>query len=111
VVDAAVCPVGFSVALGLPLSRPKWFPFIPALTCWLWNGDRCPLSDLAARFTDNRANNFPIYLPHWLAEHNKVIGALFVAGEWVVLGCWLWQRLAASSGQANPSPQKVAKRS
>jgi hypothetical protein len=26
------------------------------------NGGRCPLSDLAARFTNDRANNFDIYL-------------------------------------------------
>ena len=51
------------------------------------------LSDLAARFTDDRAHNFDIYLPNWLAQHNKVIfGALFVAGELVVLGCWLRER-------------------
>ena len=57
------------------------------------NGGRCPLSDLAARFTDDRAHNFDIYLPNWLAQHNKVIfGALFVAGELVVLGCWLRER-------------------
>lgn len=54
------------------------------------NGGRCPLSDLAARFTNDRAHNFDIYLPNWLAQHNKVIfGVLFVAGELVVLGCWL----------------------
>jgi hypothetical protein len=27
------------------------------------NGGRCPLSDLAQRFTDSHANNFDIYLP------------------------------------------------
>jgi hypothetical protein len=54
------------------------------------NGGRCPLSDLAARFTDDRAHNFDIYLPNWFAQHNKTIfGLLFVAGELVVLGCWL----------------------
>ena len=48
------------------------------------NGGRCPLSDLAARFTDDRAPRFDIYLPHWLAERNKVIfGMLFIAGELV----------------------------
>ena len=61
------------------------------------NGGRCPLSDLAARFTDNNADNFDIYLPNWLARHNKVIfGVLFVAGELVVLGCWLRERYAQS---------------
>jgi hypothetical protein len=60
------------------------------------NGGRCPLSDLAARFTDSNADNFDIYLPNWLARHNKAIfGVLFVAGELVVLGCWLRERYAS----------------
>jgi hypothetical protein len=59
------------------------------------NGGRCPLSDLAARFTDSHADNFDIYLPNWLAQYNKVIfGVLFIAGELVVLGCWLRERSA-----------------
>jgi len=54
------------------------------------NGGRCPLSDLAARYTDERASNFDIYLPNWLASHNKAIfGTLFVVNELIVLWCWL----------------------
>jgi len=54
------------------------------------NGGRCPLSDLAARYTDERASNFDIYVPNWLASHNKTIfGTLFVVNELIVLGCWL----------------------
>jgi len=65
------------------------------------NGGRCPLSDLAARFTTDRVSNFDIYLPSWLAEHNKVFfGVLFVAGEFVVLGRWLMERYGGSSEQA-----------
>jgi hypothetical protein len=76
------------------------------------NGGRCPLSDLAARFTNDRANNFDIYLPNWLAQHNQVVfGTLFVAGELVVLGCWSRQMFATSTRQANTSSQKVARRS
>jgi hypothetical protein len=53
------------------------------------NGGRCPLSDLAARYTDEGASNFDIYLPNWLASHNKTIfGTLFVVNELIVLGCW-----------------------
>jgi hypothetical protein len=53
------------------------------------NGGRCPLTDLAAGYTLDRAPNFDIYLPDWLAEHNKVIfGSLFVFGESVVIWCW-----------------------
>ncbi len=60
------------------------------------NGGRCPLADLAARYTLDRSSNFDIYLPSCLAEHNKVIfGGLFIAGELVVLGHWLRDRFAA----------------
>lgn len=53
------------------------------------NGGRCPLTDWAARFTDDRADNFDIYLPNWLARHNKAIfGTLFLVNELIVL--WRW---------------------
>jgi len=52
------------------------------------NRGRCPLTDVAARYTDERTDNFDIYLPLWLARNNKLIfGGLFVAGELV----WLWR--------------------
>lgn len=45
------------------------------------NRMRCPLTDLAARYTEDRRDNFDIYLPLWLARYNKqIFGALFVAG-------------------------------
>jgi hypothetical protein len=51
---------------------------------------RCPLTGMAAKFTEDRKDNFDIYLPNWLARHNKTIfGSLFLAGELIVLGCWL----------------------
>ena len=54
------------------------------------NRGRCPLTDVAARYTGDRADNFDIYLPNWLARHNKAIfGTLFVIGEAVVLWRWL----------------------
>jgi hypothetical protein len=44
------------------------------------NRGRCPLTDVASRYTDNRAPNFDIYLPEWLARNNKaVFGTLFIA--------------------------------
>lgn len=50
------------------------------------NKGRCPLTDVAARFTKNRRDNFDIYLPNWLARHNKAIfGTLFVFNELIVL--------------------------
>ncbi len=55
------------------------------------NHGRCPLTDIAARYTNDRADNFDIYLPLWLARENKrIFGVLFVAGELVVL--WSWTR-------------------
>lgn len=54
------------------------------------NRGRCPLTDIAGRYTDARQDNFDIYLPLWLARHNKVIfGTLFVLGEVFVLRRWL----------------------
>jgi hypothetical protein len=54
------------------------------------NSGRCPLTDVAARFTGERADNSDIYLPNWLARHNKAIfGTIFVANELIVLWCWL----------------------
>jgi hypothetical protein len=55
------------------------------------NGGRCPLTDAAARYTEERVANFDIYLPVWLARYNKhIFGCLFVVGELVLL--WQWAR-------------------
>jgi hypothetical protein len=52
---------------------------------------RCPLTSVAARYTDDRRENFDIYLPEWLAKHNKLIfGALYLAG--VVFAFARWAR-------------------
>ncbi len=54
-----------------------------------FNRGRCPMTDWAARFTDDRADNFDIYLPNWLARYNKTIfGTLFVVNEVIV--AWRW---------------------
>lgn len=61
------------------------------------NRGRCPLTDLAARYTVDQSANFDIYLPNWLAEHNKFIfGMLFVVGEVIVVACWRKEKLATS---------------
>ena len=53
------------------------------------NGWRCPLTAVAARYTDDRIDNFDIFLPVWLARYNKeVFGTLFVAGVLFTLGRW-----------------------
>lgn len=51
------------------------------VTILLVNRMRCPLTGVAARFTDDRRDNFDIYLPLWLARYNKIIfGSLFFIG-------------------------------
>ena len=40
----------------------------------------CPLTDVAARYTDERHDNFDIYLPLLLARYNKhIFGTLYAA--------------------------------
>ena len=56
----------------------------------VFNRMRCPLTDVAARYTAERADNFDIYLPLFVARHNKTIfGALFVAGVVLAIVRWL----------------------
>jgi hypothetical protein len=64
------------------------------------NDQRCPLTDVAARFTDERSANFDIYLPLWLAQYNKqLFGTLFVLGELALAWTW-WRRPSCSRGPA-----------
>jgi hypothetical protein len=54
------------------------------------NKGRCPLTNIAANYTDNRRDNFDIYLPEWLARHNKVIfGILYILGVVVTFTLWV----------------------
>lgn len=56
----------------------------------LANRMRCPLTRVAARYTDDRSANFDIYLQVWLAKHNKLIfGSLFVAAEVFLALRWM----------------------
>ena len=55
----------------------------------LLNGLRCPLTGIAARYTPDRRDSFDIYLPLWLARHNKLIfGAMYLAGVAYTLVLW-----------------------
>ena len=50
---------------------------------------RCPLTVLAARYTSDHSDNFDIYLPVWVARHNKLIfGPLFLCGALFTLVRW-----------------------
>jgi hypothetical protein len=56
----------------------------------LANHMRCPLTAVAARYTEDRRDNFDIYLPLWLARYNKLIfGTLFGFGVVLAIVRWL----------------------
>jgi hypothetical protein len=59
------------------------------------NRGRCPMTDVAARYTDDRADNFDINLPLWLARNNqRIFGALFIAAELFLLWRWIGRTAA-----------------
>jgi hypothetical protein len=77
------------------------FRWVAILSVLIWvecgvllaNGWKCPMTDLAAKYTADRSPNFDIYMPNWLARHNKTIfGALFLLNEAIVLVGWLRSR-------------------
>ena len=54
------------------------------------NRMRCPLTGVAARYTDDRRANFDIYLPEWLARSNKqIFGILYAAAVLFLVARWL----------------------
>ncbi len=54
------------------------------------NGWHCPLTAVAARYTDDRQPNFDIFLPEWLARYNKeIFGPLYCAGILLTVLLWL----------------------
>ena len=53
------------------------------------NRMKCPLTGVAARYTEDRSDNFDIYLPLWVARYNKLIfGLLFSGGTLLTLALW-----------------------
>ena len=59
----------------------------------LVNRMRCPLTNVAERYTADRQDNFDIYLPLWLAKYNKhIFGSLFVVGLLFTFALWLSRR-------------------
>jgi hypothetical protein len=54
------------------------------------NGWACPLTPVAARYTEDRRPNFDIYLPEWLARYNKhIFGPLYGLAIVYLAGCYL----------------------
>ncbi|MCB0632840.1 MAG: hypothetical protein KDD15_24045, partial [Lewinella sp.] len=46
----------------------------------------CPLTLIARKYSDSTKDNFDIYLPNWLARHNKLIfTSIFIFGIVLVL--------------------------
>lgn len=46
----------------------------------------CPLTIIARRYSDSEKDNFDIFLPNWLAKHNKVIfTSIFVLALFLVV--------------------------
>ena len=51
---------------------------------------RCPLTPIAARYTEDRRANFDIYLPEWLARYNKeIFGPLYFVGVALLALRWM----------------------
>lgn len=87
-----VCIVAIPVTAGMHRFRlTALFASLVLLECLVLavNRWRCPLTDLAARVTPESSDNFDIYLPNWLARHNKTIfGTIFVVGTLYALMQW-----------------------
>lgn len=46
----------------------------------------CPLTLLARRYSNSSKDNFDIFLPNWLAKHNKIIfTSIFIIGLLILL--------------------------
>lgn len=46
----------------------------------------CPLTIIARKYSDSQKENFDIFLPIWLAKHNKAIfTSIFIVGLIIVL--------------------------
>jgi len=72
------------VALAGRLQCAAWLAVavLVEVTVLVANRWRCPLTGVAAGFTEDRSDTFDIYLPLWLARYNKqVFGTLFVPGR------------------------------
>ena len=56
----------------------------------VFNHWTCPMTPWAARYTDDRSDNFDISLPLWLARHNKTIfgTAYGLAVAYLVAATW-----------------------
>ena len=88
----AACILAIPVASWLGHFRTS--AWLAAIVCvevvvLLFNSWSYPLTAIAARYTTDRNANFDIYLPEWLARHNKsIFGSLYVAGVAFTIVQW-----------------------
>jgi hypothetical protein len=75
----AIWAIMATAIVAIPVAAMRrWFrlaawlgaPIVAECIVLALNSGRCPLTDLAARFTADRAANFDIFLPRWLAQNN-----------------------------------------
>jgi hypothetical protein len=88
----AACILAIPVFAWVGKNRPALvfiaIVFVEVLVLIL-NGWRCPLTSIAARYTDERRDNFDIYLPEWVARNNKLIfGILYIVGILLTVARW-----------------------
>jgi len=50
----------------------------------------CPLTVIARKYSNSTRDNFDIFLPNWLAKHNKLIYSTILL---VVLALWIYRLL------------------
>src|SRR5690606_41192704 len=78
-----IIAIPFAVYLGA-LRAAAWLAaaVLVEITILALNRGSCPLTAIAARYTPDRTANFDIFLPVWLARHNKAIfGSIFRSEE------------------------------
>ena len=86
----SILAIPIATALG-GLRSAIWLSLLVWLEVAILAANRmsCPLTGVAARYTEDRSDNFDIFLPEWLARYNKLIfGSLFAIGE--VYLVWRW---------------------
>lgn len=66
-----------------------WIPcllIVSEIFIILFNGWHCPITPIAAKYTEDRKSNFDIYLPEWLAKYNvKIFSVLIIVEILIVL--------------------------
>ena len=90
-----VCVIGYVVYSGITnqITSYTWvgigLVIGEGLVLWIFRMF-CPLTVLARRYSDSQKDNFDIFLPNWLARHNKLVfGGLYLLGIALTAVQWL----------------------